>query len=358
MVGCAQLPCDEGTAKDGWAFGEEVTTLSLEVSEHALGTLPEEAREESVEVAATLELHGERHEVGLRLKGQGSFRSLDGKAAFKIDGGSAGALGGLRRLTLNNLVQDPSGLSEALAYRLYAAAGVPAPRSGFACVSVNGTPYGLHSVVETMDEELLERLFDDGSGTLWEGLTGGDLTETGQHYVEVEEAGQGDPAVRLQELVSVLGEDFAGTLDSHFVREELLALFAVDVVTGNHDAYTTRANNWHLYHQPTSDTWHLLPWGTDQGFVRVLDPQDPAATVDSAQAGRLWRGCWDDPACADDYLEAVTAVEDLVASEGLAEVADAWTDRLAGSWSAGDFEEHGGFEVRRARRDVQRYLGP
>jgi hypothetical protein len=50
--------------------------------------------------------------IGLRIKGEGSRRTLDGKAAFKLKFDEFVAdqtFRGLRRLTLNNMVEDPSG---------------------------------------------------------------------------------------------------------------------------------------------------------------------------------------------------------------------------------------------------------
>ena len=105
-----------------------------------------------------LEADGVTHgpfEVGVRLKGGlGSFRGLEGKAAFKVkvdeyvDGQT---FFGLEKLTLNNMVQDPSMVHETLAYELFRSLGVPASRTGYAFVRVNGESFGLYLNVETLD---------------------------------------------------------------------------------------------------------------------------------------------------------------------------------------------------------------
>ena len=77
-------------------------------------------------------------QVEVKLKGHGSFRPLGEKAAFKVKFAKTDRLLGLKSLTLNNMVQDPSMLHEALGYEVLRAAGVPAPRTGFAYVRVNG----------------------------------------------------------------------------------------------------------------------------------------------------------------------------------------------------------------------------
>jgi spore coat protein CotH len=80
--------------------------------------------------------------VGIRLKGNvgGSFRDLTEKAAFKIKCNFVKGVKclGLKKMTLNNMVQDPSMVHETLAYAAFRAAGVPASRTGFAYVRVNG----------------------------------------------------------------------------------------------------------------------------------------------------------------------------------------------------------------------------
>ncbi|HWA55361.1 MAG TPA: CotH kinase family protein, partial [Solirubrobacterales bacterium] len=64
--------------------------------------------------------------VEVRLKGNvsGSFRTLDQKAAFKLKFKKSEPFLGLRKMTLNNMVEDDSFLHETLAYRMFRAAGV------------------------------------------------------------------------------------------------------------------------------------------------------------------------------------------------------------------------------------------
>ena len=45
---------------------------------------------------------------------------------------------GLEKMTLNNMVQDPSMIHEVLAYAIFRAFDVPCPRTGYATLRVNG----------------------------------------------------------------------------------------------------------------------------------------------------------------------------------------------------------------------------
>ena len=100
-------------------------------------------------------------EIGVRLKGHGSFQPLSGKASFKLklNWVSGQKLLGLKKMTLNNMAQDPSRVHEMLAYALHRAAGVPASRSGYTFVTLNGEDYGLYSNIEAYDDVSLRKLF-------------------------------------------------------------------------------------------------------------------------------------------------------------------------------------------------------
>lgn len=224
------------------------------------------------DVHATLEYRGVRQDVGFALKGSSTYQDLDGKPSIKVDLGEwveDQALLGVRRLTLNAMVFDPTMLREHVAYRLYARMGVPAPRHGYARVTINGEPYGLYGVVETMDEQWLRRHFPgDSEGFLYDSTyTRADLTGVGLAGFVLEE---GDPVTAygdLDELVAALDrEGVGGVLESRFDAERTLAAWAVDLVTANWDGYARNTNNYLLYHATVADRWHFVPWGQDTAF--------------------------------------------------------------------------------------------
>jgi spore coat protein CotH len=66
---------------------------------------------------------------------------------------------GLKSLVLDNLTQDPSGVKESVTMRLFARIGIPASRESFARVYVNNELIGLYAIVESVDKDLLARVF-------------------------------------------------------------------------------------------------------------------------------------------------------------------------------------------------------
>lgn len=79
--------------------------------------------------------------VGIRYKGGGSYVTSSGRlqrnVKVELDRyDEAQSFGGLKTVTLNSESADPTKLREVLGYAIYRAAGVPAPRTAFAEVTL------------------------------------------------------------------------------------------------------------------------------------------------------------------------------------------------------------------------------
>jgi len=102
----------------------------LELTPDAIACLKRQPREY---VTATVTEGTNVHlQVGVHLKGAvGSFRPVDDKPSLTLDFSrfeSGGKFYGLRKIHLNNSVEDPSFVNEIIGSELFRAAGVPAPR--------------------------------------------------------------------------------------------------------------------------------------------------------------------------------------------------------------------------------------
>ncbi|MEZ4463885.1 MAG: CotH kinase family protein [bacterium] len=122
--------------------------------------------------SATVTIDGERFEnVGVRKKGfLGSLS--DTRPSIKVHFekyGETARFRSLERMTFNNNRQDNSQMHQCLAYQVFAAAGVPAPRCSLARVWVNGVSLGVYTHVESMKKAFVRRYFEDTSGPLFEG---------------------------------------------------------------------------------------------------------------------------------------------------------------------------------------------
>ena len=268
---------------------DRILRFDLYLSDAAYQTLSDDR---DAEVEGSLGYEGAYlPEVTIRIKGGlGSKRSLNQKAAFKVDLNALApgtTLRGLEKLTLNNMVQDPSGVHELVAYTLLRDAHVPGSRTGYARVYLNDEYRGLYLHVESQDDEFLERWFDDPEGNLYEGAYGQDVTLTGYTSLEQDEQGSNDVTDRsdLKTLATLLAQTpdelLVPELDALVDIDANLRMLAIEVLVGHWDGYFYAANNYRIYHEPTVDHFTLLASGLDQTFGWRGDPYSAGGALAS-----------------------------------------------------------------------------
>jgi hypothetical protein len=282
--------------------------------------------------------------VGIRLKGgNGSFRELkDQKAAFKIKFNQVKGQKflGLKKLTLNNMVQDPSMLHETMAYEAFRALGVPAPRTGYAQVYVNGVNYGVHLNVETYDDISLPHWFSTTQHLYEADAPGVDVRPGSQSEFEVDE---GDPPLTDLEALIVAANDEAGDWSEGMGGvadlDEMAQMWAIERYVGHWDGYAgvalpfdppVRPNNYYL-HSDGAGLFSMLPWGTDQTWDLDIEFDEPAG-------GLLFNDCLADASCAARYVESLRETQGAVAGLELGTQATCLAERLA-PWQAMEDEE-------------------
>jgi hypothetical protein len=285
----------------------------------------------------------------VRLKEPGSARPLGEKPGFSFKTNEfvkGRSLHGVKKFVFNNAVQDPSFLSEFMAYDLWRRAGVPARRAAHARVRLNGDYLGVYVVAESYEGGFLDRTFADDSGNLYEGAPGVDLTDV--DVLELDTNTDENDRSDLLALAAVLREapddELAAALEGVLDVEGFLRYWAVEALLDHWDGYAGQnahegaseiglsPNNYHAYHDPSTGLFSLLPWGADQCFVRteasVLAPPHPHAI--------LAQRCFaheDLRARYVDHLRAALASWDPGAIE--ARLAAAY-ERIGGSVAEGD----------------------
>ena len=203
---------------------------------------------------ATVTVDGETHtDVGVRKKGFVGSQS-DTKPALKLrfdkytDGQSLGGV--MERMTLNNSVQDRSMVNTCLSYRVFAAAGSPAPRCNFATVSVNGKELGLYVHVEEIKAPFLSRHFDSAEGNLYEG-TVSDFTPTYRGTIEKKTNTDAADWSDIDAVVAALQDPSDAGLEALGEIVDLdrfLSFWATEVLVGHWDGYAGDRNNYWITH--------------------------------------------------------------------------------------------------------------
>ncbi|MBM3879761.1 MAG: hypothetical protein FJ387_08580 [Verrucomicrobia bacterium] len=229
---------------------------------------------------ATVVVNGQAFtNVAVKLKGAaGSFRYVDDQPALTVhfskwvDGRR---VFGLRRLHLNNSVQDPSFMNEYIGSELYRAAGVPTPRVAWATVRLNERPLGLYVLKEAFEKEFLRTFFGGADGNLYDGGFVRDIDqdlerESGEGPTDgsdlktlVDAAREPDLPRRWERLQEVLDVD-------RFIAYAALSALLVDW-----DGYPLNRNNYRVYFQPEDGRAVFLPHGMDQLFQRSYLELDP-----------------------------------------------------------------------------------
>ncbi len=269
--------------------------------------------------------------VKVRLKGHvgGSFEPLTGKAGFKVKFKNP-LFKGLKKMTLNNMVEDPSMIHEALTYTAFRAAGVPAPRTGYAFLRVNGEPYGVYLDIETLDKVALEKQlgpFDEATQHLYEGEYGADVVPGGASAFEVDEGDEVDRA-DLEALIAAVNAPSPPSYSERMAPvadlAELTKMWAIEKYVGRWDGYAgfhqgpNQPNNYYLY-SDAQGRFQMLPWGSDETWqlIHKLPFDEPD--------GLMFNKCLEDEECAVAYWEAVKSTSTTIAGLPL----DALAQQLA-----------------------------
>jgi hypothetical protein len=272
--------------------------------------------------------------VEVRLKGSvgGSFRKLKEKPGLKLKFKKADAVLGLRKMTLNNMVQDPSMLHETLAYASFRAAGVPASRTGYAFVRLNHHDIGVYLDLENLDEIGLKRIFgsfDEETQHLYEGEQGDDVFPGGETRFEVDEGSEediGDLEALIEAVNDAAGsESWSEHVSPNADLAEMTKMWAVEKYIDHWDGYSghadseqianeERPNNYYLYSEPTG-RFQMLPWGTDQAWTPTIDVETPGREVTfDGPGGVLFNKCLEDETCFNLYWASLRDVTSAIAA--------------------------------------------
>ena len=288
-------------------------------------------------------------DIGVRIKGEGSKRSLEQKAAFKLKFDEfvpKQTFHSLRRMTLNNMVEDPSFLAERLAFHFFRAQKLPAPRCNSALVFVNGQFFGVYANVEAEDKTFLRRWFESDAGNLYEeGQV--DFEPGNEAAFDLETNEETNDRSDLVALIAAVGAakpaSFLTDLGAQLDTAHFLAFTAAEAAVNQWDMYAYTVfypNNFRIYREPLAQKFVMLPWGMDMSMkpfrdtgrshIEVLalarqgDSQNGKVT-----AGRIFQGCLNSPPCRAAYVEVVKTTATAYEAAGLRALAEKYHAQIA-----------------------------
>lgn len=226
---------------------------------------------ERPQVRVTVRERGQEYrDVALHLKGSaGSFRSVDDKPAMTLNFNKhvpGRRFHGFGKFSLNNSVQDPTYLNEAISRELFEAAGVPVPTAGHATVVLNGRDLGLFVVAEGWGKPFLRRHFPDVGGNLYDGGFLEDVHPGLDTNSGDDEADRSDIERLLEATHGATASDRWGRLNGVLDVERFARFLAMEILTCHWDGYGQNRNNYRLFHDRSTGRMVFLPHGMDQMF--------------------------------------------------------------------------------------------
>jgi hypothetical protein len=294
---------------------DEILEFGIEISDEAYNTL----RNDPYNYVEGTFIYGDEvyENVGVRLKGQNSFQPITSKCSFKIKFNEyveGGRFYGMKRVTLNAMNDDYSMIHERFAYWLYRAVGVPASRAThvWVTVNVNGTDfeYGLYTHLESIDESMIARWYDDIDGVHFEGWD----VDFYPNYVSQYQYGFGDEEhgrgvlMDLAQSVQASYED----ADPYVDWDQFAKYWAAASIVGQFDAYpySSPGDDYHIYLESGDDQFDMLPWGNDETFYSI------DSNVTSVN-GILAKRCKASTTCYQIYKDYVSEMLDVMEDQDM-----------------------------------------
>jgi hypothetical protein len=236
----------------------------------------------------------EWYRVGVRFKGNSSLASTWGsgnlKLSFKLDFDELEdtypqiknqRFYGFKKLSLKNNYDDKSMLREKVAAEIFNSAGIPVSHTSIYAVYVDhgsGPVYfGVYTLVEEVDDTVLDDQFGDNSGNLYkpDGNGASFANSTFRESVFVKENNEDEADwTDIKNLFAAL-HSTKRTSDAAAWRSDLEAIFdtdmflkylAVNTVIQNWDTYGRMTHNYFLYNNPDTKKLTWIPWDNNEAL--------------------------------------------------------------------------------------------
>jgi hypothetical protein len=254
---------------------------------------------------------------------------------------------GVETLNFNAGARDPTLMREAMAFAIFRAAGVQAPRTAYAEVTFNvpglhdNVLGGVFTLVENVNKQFLKRAFPPGNGLLMkpEGTRGGisSLGPNWSSYIATyrpEREATTHEQQRLIEFAGLVSQTdvalFRAKVGTYLDVDQFLRFIAVNVFISNGDSYLGGNHNYYLYLDPKDDKFRFIPW--DQDLSMGVRPQNFDLWRPNTPNNALIYWLLDDPAVLERYREivkelAATVFTTAALNRMIAELEQAGTSR-------------------------------
>jgi spore coat protein H len=205
-------------------------------------------------------------------------------------------LHGLEKIVLKDGRQDTGLVAEHLTYEVYRRAGIAAPMTAYAHVTINGVDSGIYVMREPINRDFLTRNFGRrySDGNLYE------LNYRPDPMVSPREIALKDEVEQKRQRTELLGaaeavqnaspETFVTAVSKYVDLDRYITFYAVEAATSNYDGFTFNVNNAYLYAHPRDGRLIMIPHGADSSFwaiAQITKLRSPFQTPRAALARRV-----------------------------------------------------------------------
>lgn len=272
--------------------------------------------------------------VGLRFKGNSSLKNSWSQGIYKIPLKldfdefeddypeiDDQRFYGFKQLSLASNFNDASFSREKVVSEIFSESGVPSAQTAFYEVYVDygeGSTYlGLYTMVEVVDDTVIETQFEDDSGNVYKpsgaGATlaaGSFLEDSFDKETNQEEEDYSDILALYDALHAESRKtDLAAwrtNLEAVFDVSGFLKYLAVNNIVQNWDTYGVMNHNYYLYHDPVTDLLTWIPWDNNEAMKTGRMQEPLSLSMDEVNdRWPLIRYLMDDPVYAAEYADDV-----------------------------------------------------
>ena len=236
----------------------------------------------------------EWYKVGIRFKGnsslQTSWQSGIMKLSFKLDFDEYEddypqiknqRFYGFKKFSLKNNYDDESFIREKVAADVFKSAGLAMSHTAFYTLYVDAGDgpvyFGLYTLVEEVDDTLIDTQFSSDSGNLYKpeddgaNFANGTFNETGfEKKTNEDEADWTDIKALFTALHATTRTSSSATwrtnLETIFDVDSYLNYLAVNTVIQNWDTYGRMPHNYYLYNNPDTNKLTWIPWDNNEAL--------------------------------------------------------------------------------------------
>lgn len=181
----------------------------------------------------------------------------------------------LDKLVLKNELQDGSLVNEHLTYEVFRRAGLAAPLTAHARVTINGIDNGIYLMREPIDKQFLTRNFGSAlkNGNLYEIENVRDFVFDPRYPALDDEGKDGrtrdDLVAFATKITATTPDRFISDLAPMLDIDRFVTYVAAETVTAHWDGFAYKNNNTYIYAHPKDGRFVFIPYGTDQAFAAL-----------------------------------------------------------------------------------------